>query len=113
MLITTETPAAHGITIFDDNLKPLQRVQTFDTETFLCTESGGARSVAAGYVIAKPSPKIMCVLAGSFPDSVLEHVFPEIIDSDDPDQPDRIKRFCARQLDHRKVLMAQCSTPEP
>jgi len=41
----------HGITMVDENNKPIPRVMAFDTVTFQCELHGGAVTTAAGFVI--------------------------------------------------------------
>ena len=93
--------AIHGITIFDEEGEPLNRVIEFDTETYLCKLNGGGRAIAAGFVIPCNDHKSLKRFMGTLPD-ILQQFICYAEEGDDLEK--LVREHVDQQLVQRRAL---------
>jgi len=98
---TMRSSICHGLTVVREDGSIIQRIQEFDTETYLCCISGGKREVASAFVLPCASDEALCRMLERLPDSMQQFICYE------PDA-EKVEKACLaliqRQLDKRQQL---------
>ena len=80
---------------------PIQRVEAFDTDTFLCRIHGGKREVAAAFVLPCHSKEHLERMISRLPDSMQQFICYE---PDSEKAEAACQDFVNKQLERRKFL---------
>ena len=101
-----DPPFIHGITVCGEDGEPINYVQQFDTDTFMCWLRGGKRCIASAYAIFVSGPKDMQRFLSTLPDSVQQHIYPHLVGGDaaSEDEMAARKEFILRQIAHTARL---------
>jgi len=99
IISVNDSNAVHGISIFDEDGRPIRSIQSFDTETFVCLLPEEQFTVAAGFIISCYSTVDLHRYIKSFP-----QVLQNFICYHDPDDEGTPAKFIADQLKRRTKL---------